>query len=338
MASAALHVIGLFPAQGTHSPPADAQATVVVEEAILAAGWLAAALTVLSWRRFSAAACLGAAGIGLAELGLAVADFTQVAAVTTAGVGAWLLLVAWIPGLAGAVIGLWAAWRRVSLAERPGGPRRTLGVSGLTLAVSTLIVAVLLGLALLPGWDHYVLTSSRLGRTVATKTLGGAFARGTPGGVAVGDLLTAVAFALVPLVAAVWRPARRGVLLSLGVLVVVASQVVSAIVGFREPASYFGLPGTVVSRYGLVVHSSLTGWFVAELTAGVVLFALVVLQWRQRPEKWVPSAPLYGTGQIGSAGAISFGGGGWPAPAGPPRSCSYAPPAPPVVGRFSTNP
>lgn len=276
--SGALHIVGLFPAQGTHNPATDGQASAVVEQAILAAGWVAAALGVLARRPFSVAACLGAAGIGLAELGLAVANFAQVAAVTTAGVGAWLALVAWVPGLAGAIIGLSAAWRTTSLAVRPGGPRWIRGASGLTLAGSTLIVAVLLGVALLPGWDHYVLTSSTLGRTVGTKTLGSAFAHGTPGGVLAGDLLTAVAFVLVPLVAVMWRPVRAGLLLSGGVLVVVASQIVAAMVGFREPASFFGLSGAVISRYGLEVHSSLTGWFDLELIAGSLLVGLLAVQ------------------------------------------------------------
>jgi hypothetical protein len=331
LGSGALHIVGLLPAQGTHYPAADTQGTAVVQQAILAAGWLVAALGVMSRRPFSVAACLGAVGIGLAELGLAVANFAQVAAATTAGVGAWLALLAWIPGLAGAVIGLGAAWRTTSLAERPGGPHRTLGVRGLTLALATLIVAIPLGVALLPGWDHYVLTSSTLGRTVGTKTLGSAFAPGAPGGVRAGDLLSAVAFALLPLVAVIWRPARAGLLLSGGVLVVVASQVVAAIVGFREPASFFGLSGAVVSQYGLVLHSSLTGWFGLELIASslllglVIVQALAIVQSRQLPGDWLPSGPSVSTAQVGSGGAIPHEGGGRSDPAIYPWSGSYPP-------------
>lgn len=310
--SGALHIAGLFPALGTHYPAASNTTSGVVEQAIIAAGWLAAALAVLLRRPFSVAACLGAAGIALAELGLAVASFAQVAALTTAGVGAWLFLVAWIPGLVGAVFGLLVARRTLSPADRPGSPRRALGVRGSRVALATLIVAIGLGFALLPGWDHYVLTSSTLNRTVLTRTLGAAFATSTPTGVLVGDLLSALAFLLLPLVAVAWRPARTGVALSGGVLVVVASQIASAIVGFHQSPAYFGFSSGTISRFGLVLHSSLTGWFVVELLAGVVLLVLVVAQWRQPPDDGLAAGLGFSTSAARSGSAVAHDGGGWP--------------------------
>lgn len=337
---AALHIVMLFPAQGRLVPAFDAHTSLVVQQAILAAGWLVAAVLVA--RAGPVAVTAGAAlaaGMALAEAGVVAANLAQILSESTAGAGAWLFVAAWAEGLFGATAALGlAARRRPAVLGRPGG---RVGGEGVV-AAATGAAAIVVGIALLPAWDHYTITSSVLHRTIGAESLGSAFATGTPGGVLAGDLLTAVAFALVPLVALGWRPGRFGVLLSGGVLVVVASQVASGLVGFRNSPADFGITAAQVSRYGVQVHSSLTSSFVLELIAGAALLLLLITRWWATPGGWTSEArPRTGAGLPRPPWAFdptpppaAGVGGGWgppvrpqpdlpPGPAGAP---AYPPP------------
>lgn len=334
--SAALPIIGLFPPQGPRYPAGSAVEGQIVEQAILAAGWLAAAVIVLFRRPLSVAACMGAVGIGLAQVGLAVTDFAGVAAVTRLDIGAWLGLVAWIPGLAGAAIGLCVAARMTSPTNRPGRPRRIVGARGWSLTLATLVVGVGLGVALLLGWGSYSVTARATHRTIIATTLGDAFAHGTPTGVLIGTLLGALALVFVPLLAVMWRPTRGGVALSGGVLVVIAARAIAEFVHFREALSVFSRATVTNGRFGPALHFWLSGWFIVQLVAAVALLVLVIVKWRLRRDDGQLAGPSFANGVVGSGAAVAHDGGGWPYRSGSPWAGGYPPfgaPSPPTPPR-----
>jgi hypothetical protein len=331
--SAALHIAMVFPAQGHLVPAFDDHAYLVVQQVVLAVGWLAAAGLVARGRPVPATAgAVLATGIAAAELGVVVANLCQVLAESTAGVGAWMLVAAWMVGLVGAVLSLVAAGP-VGMGELTvlGRPGRLVGRGSVVMVVVGTAAAVAAGVALLPAWDHYVITSSALHRTIARESLGSAFASGTPRGVLEGDLLTAVAFAFVPVVGLWWRPGRVGALLGGGVLVVVAAQLISAVVGLKSSPGSFGITAAQVRTYGVEVHSSLTAWFVAEAVAGVALLLVILARWWRTPQGWTWRIQPQGAGPPRPDGASDRGNGtiaggkangGWgpPVPAPPDPS------------------
>jgi hypothetical protein len=289
----ALHVASLFPAQGRGVAAFDAQAALVVQQVVLAVGWLIAASLVLSAGRVMVGAgAVIAAGIGAAELGVVATNLAQVLSESTASAGAWLFVAAWVVGTVGAVAAAVIALRGAPRgAQGHGGAVGPDAAGSRALAAATAIIAVVLGVALLPAWDHYVITSSTLHRTLGTESLGSAFAKTTPGAVLAGDILTALAFAVVPILALRWRRPRLAVLLSGGVLVVVAAQVASAVVGFQNTPGFFGFTAAQVTRYGIRVQSSLTAWFVIEMFAGVALVLLAGSRWWATTSHWTGAPP-----------------------------------------------
>jgi hypothetical protein len=327
---AALHIAMLFPAQGHLVPAFDDHSYLVVQQAVLTVGWLAAAGLVAMGRPVPVTAgAVLAAGMAVAELGVVVANLCQVLAESTAGVGAWMLVAAWTVGLLGAVLALAAADRtgpgEPAVLGRPG---RLVGRESMVMVAVGSVAAFLVGVALLPAWDHYVIFSSALHRTIGEESLGSAFAAGTPGGVQAGDLVTAAAFAVVPLIGLWWRPGRVGALLGGGVLVVVAAQLASAVVGYRTSAGSLGITAAQVRTYGVEVHSSLTSWFVVELVAGVALLVVICARWWWTPQGWTWRVRPLGAGPAAAGWADDRGGrplpgreayGGWgppvPAPA-----------------------
>jgi hypothetical protein len=306
--SAALHIVTVFPVQGHLVPAFDHHAYLVVQQVVLTLGWLLVAVLVARGRpdSVSGGAAL-AVGIALAELGIVVSNLSEVLSESTAGAGAWLFVLAWAVGLLGGIAAIGAALAARIVLGRPG---RLPGRDGLV-AVAGGVLAIMVGVALLPAWDHYVITSSVLQRTLATQSLGSAFAAGTPVGVLIGDLLSAVAFALVPLIGLWWRPGRVGALVSYGVLVVVLAQLASGLVGFRSSPSAFGITAAQVSTYGVRVHSSLTSWFVIELLAGAALALFVLVRWLWASDDQTPRSHI-GTGPLPPGWAI--GNDGQPVP------------------------
>ena len=302
--AAVLHVVELFPAQGGGVPSQAHTVSLVVMQAILAAGWLAAAACT-AVARLRPAGVAVAAGLAASELGFVVANVGQVAAGTSLGAGSYLAALAWVAGLAGVLVGLRAS--RGSL----GRPVFRSAPPGM-LAPLTAVVSIVLGVALLPAWDRYLLDLRVTGR-VLTLDLGSAFSHTTPTSVLVGDLIAAAAFAVVPLVAVLWRPGRLGALCSAGVLVAATAQLCSAVSGFSVSSpTALGVPATQVRALGVVVgNSALTAWFDVEVLAALALAVLLVARW------WTPEHTPAGAGWAWPVSSgVAAGGPGW-APAGP---------------------
>lgn len=271
--AAVLHVVCLFFPQGSGYSSMAGSTQLVVAQAILAGGWLVATGLVVPLSTRPAGGAL-AAGLALAELGLVVSTVGGVLEVP--GPGLLLLAAGWVVGAAGAVVALLAPpWA-------PGGLRRGSGPAPLILCMAA--AGILLGVALLPAWDHYQLAFRAFNQLLSVNQ-GNAFDQ--PAVVLAGTLVAAVAWAVVPIAAAFWRPARLGVVAAGGVLVAVASQAASAVVGLDPPGVVYSIyPPASVHRLGIsVVGASLRPWYDVEVIAGVALALVLVARW------WVPEPP-----------------------------------------------
>ncbi|MHB8504866.1 MAG: hypothetical protein ACYDEN_03985, partial [Acidimicrobiales bacterium] len=200
------------------------------------------------------------------------------------------------------------------------------------------LAAVVMAATLLPAWDHYVLYIHALGQSRSVDA-GSAFAASTPTGGLVGDLIAAVAWAVVPVAGVLWRPGRIGALLSAGVLVAVASQVASAVAGFDAPGTLQLLVSPAdIQRYGVVLQSaSLTGWYDVEVLSGLALAMLLLVRWWTpepvadvadawpSPASWPPPWPSTGSTVDTPAPFAPEGPSPWapPGQSGPPP---WAPP------------
>ncbi len=294
----ALHIVCMFFSQAAGVGPMDASAATVVTEAVLAGGWLVAAGLALPASSRPAAGAL-AVGLALAELGLVVATVGSVG--ETPGPGLLLLASGWVLGAAGAVVACLGSPVRLGRPNWGAGPR------WLTFAVGA--AAVVVGIALLPAWDHYRVLARALGRVVVVNE---SDTFSLPAVVLGGTVAAAVAWAAVPIVAALWRPARLGAVAGAGVLVAVASQVASAVVGLDPSGVLDGLFGTArVRDLGLeLLGASLRPWFDVETIAGLVLAVLLVARW-WTPDPadgapiehapWAPGVPPWPVGPPGAA-------------------------------------
>lgn len=285
LAAAALHVVSLFLSQGHDAGTMSSEASLVVAEVIPAAGWLLAAVLAVPDRSRPAAAALGG-GLALGEAGLVLSSVAGLG--ETPGPGLWMLAAAWVAGLVGAGVAWMGSpvWMGRPLRHRPPAP-----IGGLTA-----LAALLMGALLLPAWDRYVVAVRALGQT-RVYHLGSAFqstlpsGSHVPAGAQAGDFLAAVAWVAVPIGAALWRPGRIGVLLSAGVLVAVAGQVASAVVGFDDPLALYSIfaPARAVQLGASVAGASLTGWYDAEVVAALALASLLLLRW------WTADPPVPAT-------------------------------------------
>lgn len=313
-----LHVVCVLFPQAAGVGPMDASGSAVVAQAVLAAGWLVAAGLALPARSRPAAGAL-AVGLALAELGIVVSAVGAVG--ETPGPGLLLLAAGWVAGAAGAVVAV------LGSPVGPGRPHRRVGPGWLVLLSAA--AAILVGVALLPAWDHYRVLSRVLGRVIVvnesnTFTL--------PAPVLGGTVAAAVAWAVVPIVGAFWRPARLGVTAGAGVLVAVASQVASAVVGLDPRGVLDSVFGAArVSGFGLeLLGASLRPWFDVETVAGLALALLLVARWwtpdptdatAPTPAVWVPAGTQpwsYDPTNGGAARAPD----GWSVPPGWPPGTS----------------
>jgi hypothetical protein len=312
--SAVASVAALFFGQGQGIGPADTSTATVVATVIPAVGLALAGAAVTSRRLVSAAGAAVAVGIVLADLGIAVSNLASVLAQTSAGAGSWLAAAGWVLAAVGATL---------AVAAQPHGgvgrPRRRGDHSGLV--VLTTVVAVVLGVALLPAWDHYAVHSTVTGATIQ-KGEGSVFSAANPAWVVVGGILQAAALLVVPILAVLWRPARLGVLVSAGVLVVLAGQIASAVAGLSQSAATLFTPSQV-SRFGLVIRPSLSPWFDLEAVAGVALLLLLVARW------WTPP----GGSLLDTYPLERQPGGTWGSPSGfgPPTRVPHHPAPPPAA-------
>lgn len=276
--AAAVEVVALFPSQGrglltmAHSGPE------LAIQVTVAAGFVAGAVALLVGQARGAAASRAGAllvlGVTLASVGLVIGNFANDLAATSGGFGLWLQAVALVVAGAAAAVGLAgtrtaAGWRPVGARSAPGGAFVLVGI----------VAAGVLGYALLPSWDRYVVYSSVAGRKVATIELGSVFATTTPTWVLVGTAIAAIVFFVLPVVAV--RPGA-GRLLGFaagGAVIVVAAQAISAVVqmiGTRADSLY---PASQVRSLGLTLDTSLTPWYDAEVVAAVVVLAVLVARW-----------------------------------------------------------
>lgn len=155
----------------------------------------------------------------------------------------------------------------------------------LLIAVLSLLVAG----AFLPAWDHAVAYSTVSGRGL-TRSLGNAFSG--PWQQVVGTVLAAVAMAVVPVVAARLRNRVVGAAAVCGVLLVLASQLVAAVVQVDLPVSpaELGISAGQASQLGLQLALELTGWFTVDALAAYALFAAVMV-WANLREEHHENSP-----------------------------------------------
>jgi hypothetical protein len=146
-------------------------------------------------------------------------------------------------------------------------------------AAWTLLVVILSAVvagAFLPAWDHAVAVSTQTGQTV-TRSLGNAFTG--PWQQITGTVLAGAMLFLVPVVAIRLRNKPVGAAAVAGVLLVLTSQFVSAVIQVDEPvpAADFGISPTQAHDLGLSLSLRLTGWFTVDALAAYALFAAVMV-------------------------------------------------------------
>lgn len=151
------------------------------------------------------------------------------------------------------------------------------------------VLSVLVAGAFLPAWDHAVAYSTVSGRGL-TRSLGNAFSG--PWQQVVGTVVAAVAMAAVPVVAARLRNRVVGAAAVCGVLLVLASQLVAAVVQVDLPVSpaELGISAGQASQLGLQLALKLTGWFTVDALAAYALFAAVMV-WANLKEEHHENSP-----------------------------------------------
>ena len=228
-----------------------------------------------------------AIGAAAAEAGFRLSDLGQVFRYGTsqAGPGLWTMLAAWFVGLAGAVVAAVAvrhSSRTTGTAARTGAadppvPKRVAvaGIALLSLATAGLF---------LPAWDHYSGASLVTGRAFSFN-LGNGLAE--PWQVVTGNLLAAAAIAIVPILAGlwVWRDRALSAGATAGVLGMLAAQFVAAVVQVDQavPPSIAGISPAQARQLGLTIGLKLTGWFLLDVLAAFMLFALTIAVATARP-------------------------------------------------------
>ena len=143
------------------------------------------------------------------------------------------------------------------------------------IALVAVLAAVTAG-AFLPAWDHYTGVATSTGRTV-TFNLGNAFSG--PWQVVLGNVLAALAFVIVPIVAVTRRNRVVGAALTSGALVVLASQFAAAVLQVDQPvpSSILGISPGRASQVGLQLRLNLTTWFTVDLLIAFALFVTAMV-------------------------------------------------------------
>jgi len=257
-----LGVVGLFPTYDTGASLASNNSTLVPHVLYLLA-WLAGAGLLLYGGNRARAGALLAVSTSVVTFGLFASDLgTSIASPAAAtGAGLYLGLIGWLVCAVGS-----------GLALQPGpdgGFSRPRGARAGT-AVMLALAAVGTAITFAPAWDRFVLRTPNAG-VVATTTGGDTFS--LPGSVMAGDLITMVALVAVVVVAALWRPARLGAALVAGVVIVMAAQVVSAVIqlGQTTPPGEFNIPAAQARAAGLTISNGVTPVFWLYVAFLVVL-------------------------------------------------------------------
>lgn len=282
LASVVLHIAAMFPTYmpfaGSSPVSIGSQSDQAALFAVVTATWAAAlgfGLAGPKWVRVATGLAIGAA---VGELGFRVSDLGEVFRYGTsvAGVGFWLMTAAWVVGAAGAGTAVFAVMR----SRRPGAqtdpPKSGFNRWAVVAVVGVLSVATA-GL-FLPSWDHYTGVSAVSGRVVSFN-LGNAFAE--PWQVVVGNVLSALAIAAVPIGAAIlmWKDRRAAVAVTTGVLAVLGAQFLSAVIQVDQavPPSIAGLSGAQANQLGLSLSLKLTGWFALDAILALALLVTTVV-------------------------------------------------------------
>lgn len=282
LASVVLHIAAMFP---TYMPFASSSPVSIGSQsdqaalfAVVTATWVAAlgfGLAGPKWVRVATGLAVGAA---VGELGFRVSDLGEVFRYGTsvAGVGFWLMTAAWVVGAAGAGMAVFAVMRSRGPAAQTDPPKSGFNRWAVVAVVGVLSVATA-GL-FLPSWDHYTGVSALSGRMVSFN-LGNAFAE--PWQVVVGNVLSALAIAAVPIGAAVlmWKDRRAAVAATTGVLAILGAQFLSAVIQVDQavPPSIAGLSGAQARQLGLSLSLKLTGWFALDAILALALLVTTVV-------------------------------------------------------------
>jgi hypothetical protein len=137
------------------------------------------------------------------------------------------------------------------------------------------LVTALVVLAYLPSWDRWsaLAPSMHLSGSV---TEGNAFSQ--PGVVMAAVLLTAAGFAVVTVLGSFWAPTTVGVWATVGAVIGMSSQLISAVFQLSEPIppQAFGITTAQAKSIGLHTSASLTGWWAADVAATSALVLLTV--------------------------------------------------------------
>ncbi len=302
LASVVLHVVAMFPTflPFSSSTPVSiaSQSDQAALYAIVAGAWATALAFGLAGPRWVKVATGLAVGTAVGELGFRVSDLGEVFRYGSglAGPGLWLMTAAWVVGAAGAGTAVAAVLHSKRGVAANDPPRSGFNRWGVVAAIGVLSIATA-GL-FLPAWDHYTGVSSVTGRAVSFN-LGNAFAE--PWQIVIGNVLSALAIAAVPIVAAVlmWRDRRAAVAATGGVLCLLTAQFVSAVIQVDQavPPSIAGLNGAQANQLGLTLSLRLTGWFALDaiLALAVLVITVVVAAAKSPSEESVTSpvrAPL----------------------------------------------
>jgi hypothetical protein len=168
-----------------------------------------------------------------------------------------------------------------------GVPSRRWRINPFLLLVTVLAFAMT-G-AFLPSWNHYSVTLTS--GTVVSFNRGNAF--DNPWQLIVGNVIAALAFALIPVVACTLRNRAVGAAAVAGSLIVMASQFASAVVQASQnnTLAVLGLTPTQAANQGIErVSQGLTAWFTVDVLIAYALFA-VVMVWGHL--KTVPAPASY---------------------------------------------
>jgi hypothetical protein len=294
LATVVLHIVAMFPNYFTGGAPASitSQADQAALYAVVAGAWATALGFGLAGPRWVRIAAAFAAGTALAELGFRVSDLGQVFRYGTgqAGAGLWIMTAAWVVGAAGAGVAV-AAVRSGGHRAAADPPASGFNRWGSVAAIGVLSVAT--AGFFLPAWDHYMGVSTTAGRAVSFN-LGNAFAE--PWQIVIGNVLSALAIAAVPILAAVfmWRDRRAAVAATSAVLTVLAAQFVSAVIQVDQavPPSIAGLSGAQARQLGLTLSLRLTGWFALDMIAALALLVVTVVVAAAKAPPEAATSPL----------------------------------------------
>ena len=298
-----LGLIGLFPSYGGTQSLA-AQAGQLVPHLLYLLTWAVSAVLVAGGLRARAGgARIGAllgVGVSAVTFGLFFADLGQVIAYGGLGTGLVLSLLGWLACAAGSVVALMAPSRAVAALPGSAEPGNPAGRGGPSRPRATdagpitllLLAAVGTVAAFVPSWDSYTLTQASTGAS-QTVTAGNAFA--SPAPVIAGNVAVIVAVIGVAVLAALWRPARRGAALLAGAILPLAAQAISALIQAGEPASpsLFGISQSQAQSAGLTFSSGLTPIFWVYCV--FVISLLISCAWMLTAPQYhaMPAAPLH---------------------------------------------